>query len=157
MNILLEMPDNQAKKSSEKLTRLILVIEKLGFKNDSEFAKAIGMSKSYVSEILSSGHVPKTMGQKLEDKLKVSRKWFDLNDGDMMLADNNYKNAENEEYPLINESLASYNDPKDDLISELKAHVETQRNLIEILTEENKRLKALIEPKDPNKSNIAAG
>ena len=76
---------NQEEKNSDKFVRLKEVIDYLNYKNDSEFAKAIKMSKSYISEILKSGKVPKTMGQKLEDNLGVSRKWFEEGTGNKLL------------------------------------------------------------------------
>jgi len=75
---------DQEEKSSLKFVRLTEVISHFNFKNDSEFAKAIKMSKSYVSEILKSKKPPKTMGQKLEDNLGVSRRWFDEGEGKMI-------------------------------------------------------------------------
>lgn len=75
---------NQDEKSSKKFERLKEVMSHFRFKNDSEFAKAINMSKSYVSEILKYNKVPKTMGQKLEDNLGVSRKWFEEGNGTMI-------------------------------------------------------------------------
>ena len=82
------MTDNQGEKFSEKFVRLDEIRRHYNFKNDSEFAKAIKTSKSYFSEIKSSGKIPKTMGQKLEDNLKVSRQWFESGEGEMLLLEN---------------------------------------------------------------------
>lgn len=83
------MTDNQTQKINEKFVRLKKVIKELGYSSDSEFAKSIHMSKSYVSEILKSGKTPKTMGQKLEDHLGVSRKWFEDGEGEMSIKTSN--------------------------------------------------------------------
>ncbi|MCX3266590.1 S24 family peptidase [Pedobacter agri] len=79
------MTDNQEEKISEKFVKLDEIRRHYNFKNDSEFAKAIKTSKSYFSEIKSSGKIPKTMGQKLEDNLRVSRQWFENGEGEMLL------------------------------------------------------------------------
>jgi len=92
------MAGNQENKISEKFARLKEVMTFMGFSNDSEFAKAIGMSKSYISEILKSEKAPKTMGQKLEDNLNVSRLWFETGEGDMVINPN--KQVQNNAKPL---------------------------------------------------------
>lgn len=76
---------DQQEKNSQKFQRLKEIISFFKFKNDTEFGKAIKMSKSYVSEILKSEKAPKTMGQKLEDHLGVSRKWYEEGEGQMLL------------------------------------------------------------------------
>lgn len=99
------MIDNQDSKISEKFARLKEVILHFGFSNDSEFAKAIKTSKSYVSEILKSEKPPKTMGQKLEDNLNVSRHWYETGEGSMVLnqinqSQNNAKPLHEVHYPI---------------------------------------------------------
>ncbi|AOM76008.1 hypothetical protein BFS30_01810 [Pedobacter steynii] len=76
---------NQEEKNSQKFQRLKEIYSFFKFKSDTEFGKAINMSKSYVSEILKSEKTPKTMGQKLEDHLGVSRKWYEEGEGEMLL------------------------------------------------------------------------
>lgn len=99
------MTDNQNDKISEKFARLKEVMHYFKFANDSEFAKAIKMSKSYVSEILKSERPPKTMGQKLEDHLGVSRVWFETGNLEMLinkpnLSQNNAKPLHEVHYPI---------------------------------------------------------
>jgi phage repressor protein C with HTH and peptisase S24 domain len=74
---------DQEEKFKERYDRLIEVINYYRFGSHTEFGKAIHTSKSYVSEILKNERPPKTMGQKLEDYLGVSRKWFDDGIGNM--------------------------------------------------------------------------
>lgn len=78
------MPVNQPEKNSQLLHRIGLIRKEKGFKNDIELAKAIEMSSSYLYEITSGKkNVPKTMGQRLEDHLGISRKWFETGEGEM--------------------------------------------------------------------------
>ncbi|NII81684.1 MULTISPECIES: helix-turn-helix transcriptional regulator [unclassified Pedobacter] len=79
------MTDLKLDNFAQKFVKLNQIREHFDFKNDSEFAKAIKTSKSYFSEIKSSRKIPKTMGQKLEDNLRVSRRWFENNEGEMIL------------------------------------------------------------------------
>ncbi|SMC52378.1 S24 family peptidase [Pedobacter nyackensis] len=102
------MTDNQDNKNSEKFVRLMEVMAYFAFANNSEFAKTIKTSKSYISEILKSQVPPKTMGQKLEDNLNVSRQWYETGEGEMLLSNkvqinqsqNNAKPLHEVHYPI---------------------------------------------------------
>lgn len=72
--------------NKEKIARIELLMELLGYKTVKEFAKAIKVSPSYLSEMLSGKkNISKILGQHIEDNLLVSRKWFDTGDGDIWL------------------------------------------------------------------------
>ncbi|WP_448104683.1 LexA family transcriptional regulator [Pedobacter panaciterrae] len=79
---------NQVEKNAKRLSKLRDVMQVKKLKDDIDLAKAIGISQGYMSEIFSGKkNVPKTFGQKLEDSLGISRKWFDFDEGQMLLSD----------------------------------------------------------------------
>lgn len=87
--------------NSKKLQRIADVIKVMGYKTDAELAKAINLSQGYVSEIVNEKkNVPKTFGQKLEDYLGISRKWFESGEGEMLAAGMKVRAGETERRPL---------------------------------------------------------
>jgi phage repressor protein C with HTH and peptisase S24 domain len=94
METIIQVSENQLEKNSLLLDRIQQVKSVLGFKRDIDVANALNMSSSYLYEILSGKkNVPKTFGQKLEDNLKISRRWFDTGEGEMILRNDNQTNA----------------------------------------------------------------
>lgn len=83
------MTDNQEEKISQnqaKLLRLGFIMSELRLKTAKELANAINTSQGYISEILNQKKsIPKTLGQKLEDSLKINRQWFENGYGEPFL------------------------------------------------------------------------
>lgn len=101
----IQMPENQLENFNDndlKLLRLNDVMNILGFKRPVDFAKAINVSQGYISEILNKKkNISKVLGQKLEDSLNVSRKWFETGEGDMILKETaNAKSVGKIDYPI---------------------------------------------------------
>lgn len=97
MELYLQMPEKQNfnfEVNNQKLDRIRVLMDTLSFKNYNDLAKAINISQGYMSEIINlKKNVPKTFGQKLEDSLNISRRWFELGEGEMVLRNDNQTNA----------------------------------------------------------------
>lgn len=140
MKYLLQMSDNQEEKiiiNAQKLERLRVVMKKMKYKDDIDLAKAINISQAYMSEIFSGKkNVPKTMGQKLEDSIGISRRWFENGVGEAFLV--TVDGSEINEYQSDKEVIDQLKMrilEKDDLIAEKDKRIADKDEIISMLKE----------------------